>query len=49
MKKGARRFHRNVWTVLGLLLPAIVIGALVIKQSPSVDRQPVLLEPPREN
>jgi len=49
LKKGARKFHRNVWTVFGLLLPLIVLGALAIKQSPPTDRQPVLLEPPEGN
>lgn len=48
LKKGARKFHRNVWSVLGLLLPLIVAGALLIKQSPP-DQPAVLLEAPNEN
>ncbi|MEM9332902.1 MAG: hypothetical protein AAGA53_16395 [Pseudomonadota bacterium] len=49
MKKDARKFHRTLWTVLGLVLPAIVLGALLIKQTPPETVQPVLLEPAEED
>lgn len=50
MKRSARKFHRTVWPILGLLLPLIVLGAVFIKQTPIAELpEPVLLQAPENN
>ncbi|MEO1293992.1 MAG: hypothetical protein AAFV62_14410 [Pseudomonadota bacterium] len=35
MKRPHRTAHRWIWTVLALALPAMVLGALMLKQDPA--------------
>lgn len=47
MKRAARKFHRRVWLVLGLVLPTVVVWGLMIKQEPLGDRPAIQLEKPQ--
>jgi len=49
MKREARRYHRNVWAVLGIALPLLVIAMFFLKQTAPVEQAPVQLEPAKEN
>ena len=49
MKRSARKFHRRVWTVLGVILPLVVLVLYDMKQSPPVDYEPRQIVKPEEN
>ncbi len=45
--RPVRDAHARVWTVLAVLIPAILIGALVVRQTPPVADAAVRLEAPK--
>lgn len=49
MKRSARKFHRRVWTVLGVVLPLLVLALYAMKQSPPVGYEPRQIVEPEEN
>jgi hypothetical protein len=40
------RTHRAVWTVLAVVLPLLLLGALALRQSGPLEAAPVRLSPP---
>ncbi|MEM1382585.1 MAG: hypothetical protein AAF713_00005 [Pseudomonadota bacterium] len=42
-----RGLHAPLWRGLALLIPAILLAGLLLRQSGPAERAPVLLEPPR--
>lgn len=45
--RPVRDAHARVWTVLAVLIPVILIGALVVRQAPPVADAAVRLEAPK--
>ncbi len=46
MRSAHRRAHRLAWRVLALLLPAILLGGLLLGRGGPDDLAPVQLAPP---
>ena len=46
MRRAHRTAHARIWTVLGLLLPAMLIAAMLVRQNGPIERPPKLLEAP---
>jgi len=46
MLRPHRRAHARIWTALALLLPAIIVVALVIRQNGPRETPPVQIKPP---
>lgn len=46
MRRAHRRAHRLAWRVLALLLPAILLGGLLLGRGGPDDLVPVSLAPP---
>jgi hypothetical protein len=46
MRRGLRRAHRRIWTVLAVLLPLALLGALSLRQNGPREAPPVRLAPP---
>lgn len=46
MRRRHRTMHRAVWTVLAVLLPAILIGAMSIRRDGPVEAPAIRLAPP---
>ncbi len=45
MRRGWRRAHGRIWTVLMLVLPLVLLGLMTLRQTAPLDRPAVLLEP----
>jgi hypothetical protein len=46
MRRRHRTMHRAVWTLLAVLLPAILIGAMSIRRDGPVEAPAIRLAPP---
>jgi hypothetical protein len=46
MQGRHRRAHRRIWTVLALLLPLLLLGALALRQGDPREAAPVRLAAP---
>jgi hypothetical protein len=46
MQRSHRRAHARIWKVLAVLLPAIIVLALVVRQNGPTEAPPVMLSPP---
>jgi len=46
MLRAHRRTHARIWRVLAILLPAVILVALVIRQNGPREAAPVQLAPP---
>ncbi|MEO1503565.1 MAG: hypothetical protein AAFU68_04970 [Pseudomonadota bacterium] len=46
MKIAHRRAHRRIWTVLALLIPAMLASAFALKQDFAAAPAPVQIAPP---
>jgi hypothetical protein len=47
MRRRHRRMHRAVWTILAVLLPAILIGAMSIRRDGPIEAPAVRLAAPQ--
>jgi hypothetical protein len=45
MRRGHRHAHRRIWLALALLLPAILLGGVLLRQTGPAD-PPVRIAPP---
>ncbi len=47
MRRRHRAVHRAVWTVLAVLLPAILIVAMSVRRDGPVEAPAIRLDPPQ--
>ncbi len=48
MRRAHRTAHSRIWTVLAVLLPAILIASMLVRQNGPLEKRPRLLEAPIE-
>lgn len=46
MQRAHRAAHRRIWIVLAILIPAILIGAMLVRQANPENEPAVRLAPP---
>jgi hypothetical protein len=46
MRRSHRAAHRRIWKALALLLPALLLGALALRQNGPAEVAPLRLAPP---
>lgn len=47
MQRRHRLAHRRIWMVLAVLLPALLLGAMALRQSGPTEAAAVRLAPPK--
>ena len=47
MRRRHRAAHARIWVVLAVVLPAVILGALVLRQGGAGERPAVLLRAPQ--
>jgi hypothetical protein len=46
MKQSLRKAHGSIWKLMMVLIPAIIIAAIFVRQDASKLEQPVQISPP---
>ena len=46
VQRRHRLVHRRIWSVLAVLLPLLLVGALALRQTGPTEAPPVRLSPP---
>ncbi|WP_350335378.1 hypothetical protein [Coralliovum pocilloporae] len=46
MRRSLRSAHKTIWIGFALLIPAIIVTALLVRQTGPLEKAPVLLSPP---
>ncbi|MEP1209722.1 MAG: hypothetical protein ABJM29_00725 [Rhizobiaceae bacterium] len=48
MKQSLRKAHGSIWKVMLVLIPAIIIAAIIVRQDATKLEQPVQISPPAD-